>query len=130
MADTPQYTTVANVSSATISAANPHMDGTGSKETVFTAGVNGSRIDKIVIKATGQTTAGMVRLFIYNGIDSSLFYEVDIEAKTPSGTVTSAGDVLTEDNPVMPIILPNGYSLLASTERSESFVVTAFGGDF
>ena len=132
MSTTPSYVGTPKVGMAIVSIANANRDGTGTIGTVFSAGTSGSRIDKIIIKATGTTTAGMVRLYINDGANSRLYDEVAVPAVTPSATAgtfqtTLASNQITFE---LPIILPNGYSLRASTEKAETFNVVAFGGDF
>ncbi len=133
MANQAQYAAVPKVGVATISTANANRDGTGTVGTVFTAGTNGSRIDRIIVKATGTTTAGMIRLFIHNGTANFLYREIAVTAITPSGTV-AAYEVGTSSNNsadigFLPLTIPSGYSLRAATNNAESFVVTAIGGD-
>jgi hypothetical protein len=110
-----------------VSAANTNRDGTGTIVSVFTAGANGSRVDKITIKAVASTTAGMIRLYIHDGANTRLWREVEVPAVTPSGTVRT---FLEEVIPAGGLLLPNGYSLRASTHNAETFNVIAEGGDF
>lgn len=132
MATTPAYTATPKNGMAVISVANTGRDGTGTIGTIFSAGASGSRIDKIIIKAQGTTTAGMVRLFIHDGSNARLIDEVLVQAITPSATVQSFQVVLAANQITveLPIILPNGYSLRASTHNAESFNIIAMGGDF
>lgn len=115
-----------------ISTANTNRDGTGTIGTIFTAGASGSRIDAINIKATGTTTAGMIRLFIHDGADARLLTEVPVIALTPSGTLPSWEAQLNTNTmtQVLPLVLPTGYSLRAATNNAETFNVIALGGDF
>lgn len=136
MAASPQYASTPKVGTAVISTANTARDGTGTIGTVFTAGTSGSRIDGIEIQATGTTTAGMVRLFISDGTNHRLFAEVPVVAVTPSATIP-AFSTLVQGNATglvnitpLPINIPTGWSLRASTHNAESFNVIAFGGDF
>lgn len=126
MATSPQFASVPRSSSAVISTANTSRDGTGTSGTVFTAGASGSRIDEVTIKATATTTVGLVALYVSDGTNHRLYREVQIAAATPSTTVPSVEYVLTFDR----LVLPTGFSLRASTQKAESFVVTANGGDF
>jgi len=131
MSTNPGYASTPRNSSVSISTANTNRDGTGTVGTVFTAGSSGSRIDQIQICPAGTVTAGMVRIFIHNGTSYFLYREVPITANTPSGTAAVVPVTLsTGAYPDMPIILPSGYSLRASTHNAETFHVTAIGGDF
>jgi hypothetical protein len=129
MASTPNYVTTPKCAVAQISTANTNRDGTGTIGTVFSAGASGSRIERIRVVATGTTTAGMVRLFIHDGTNARLYRELSVSAITPSGTV---GVFTAEINYIgdNPLLLPNGYSLRASTHNAETFNVIAEGGDF
>lgn len=132
MATTAQYAATPKVGINLLSTANTNRDGTGTIATVFTAGASGSRIDAIDVKATATTTAGMVRLFIHDGVNARLLTEVPVLANTPSATQPSWEVQLNINSmtQILPLILPTGYSLRASTEKGEAFNVIALGGDF
>lgn len=131
MATQAQYAAVPKVGAVVISTANTNRDGTGTIGTVLTAGANGSRIDSIDVQATATVTAGMIRLFIHNGTSAFLFAEVPVSAATPSGTAPAYSAQFTPNTTaVLPIVIPTGYSLRASTNNAESFNIIAFGGDF
>lgn len=127
MAITAQFVATPKVGLATISTANTGLTGAGTIGTVFSAGANGSRIERCVVKATGTTTAGMVRLFIHNGTAATLLTEIPVAAVTPSGTLSAFETTLVFDGG---LVIPTGYSLRASTHNAESFQLTALGGDF
>lgn len=131
MATHPGYAATPRSSSVSIATANTNRDGTGTVGTVFTAGASGSRVDKVHICPAAATTAGMVRLYIYNGSAYFLLKELPILAVTPSGSVAVLPITLTSGNDLeMPVMLPSGWSLRASTHNAETFHVTAEGGDF
>jgi hypothetical protein len=132
MATQAQYASVPKVGIGTISTANTNRDGTGTIGTVFTAGSSGSRIDAINIQATATTTAGMIRLFVYDGTTAHLINEIPVTAITPSGTLPAWAAQLNTNTmtQILPIVIPTGYSLRAATNNAESFKVIAFGGDF
>ena len=124
---TPIYTNVARADIGQLSIANTNRDGTGTVVTVATAGANGTRIDLIRICATVTTTAGVVRLFIYDGTNYRLYREILVTAITPSTTVEVYSFSFRPDEP---LILPSGYSLRASTHNGETFNVHIHGGDY
>lgn len=136
MAIAPQYANSPRISIGQLSVANTARDGTGTLATVFTAGTNGSRIDTIEVQATATTTAGMIRLFIHDGTSARLFAELPVLPITPSATVTAWSGTFSSQvgnlagATVLPIHLPAGYSLRASTNNAEAFNALAFGGDF
>jgi hypothetical protein len=125
MAANPQYVSEPKTYTATLSTANPNRDGTtGSYVTIMTAGPNGSRVDKIVIHATGTTTNGMIRFFL----NDSIIREVPVSAVTPSATAQAWSTELVFDGG---LVLGSGAVLKASTEKTETFKVTVVnGGDF
>lgn len=132
MAAIPAYAATPKCGVAQISTANANRNGTGAIVAVFTAGASGSRIDAIDLKAVGTTTAGMIRLFIHDGANTNLLTEVPVVAVTPSATLPSWEAQLNTNSmsQLLPLVLPSGYSLRASTEKAETFNVIALGGDF
>ena len=132
MANQPQYVGTPKVGMANVSISNSNLDGTGTVNTVFSAGSSGSRIDAINIKATGNTIAGMVRLFIHDGSTARLITEVPVVAITASNTSPSFEVQLNTNTmtQTLPIILQTGYSLRASTQFANTFNIIAVGGDF
>lgn len=114
---------------ANISTANTARTATGvtNLTLVRAGGTNGTRIDQVSIQATASTTAGMVRLWLYSGTgNAQLFHEELVSAITPSASVAAYTTDITFSN----LVIPSGWSLYASTEKSEAFVVMAFGGDY
>jgi hypothetical protein len=139
MATTPNFAATPNSATATLVAtANTAFDGTGTMSTVITGGTNGTRIDMIVISATATTTAGLVNLFISDttatntAANTHLIRGNAILATTASATVAPANVTLTtQTNPdFLPLFLPAGYTLRASTTVAQGFRVTVIGGDF
>jgi len=134
MATTPNFSSTPKFGSNNISTANANRDGTGTIGIIFTAGSSGSRIDTINIVATATTTAGMVRLFIYDGSTARLYDEVPVFPVTPANSIPAFSVTLGGNAPLStgryPISIPSGYSLRASTHNAESFNIHAIGGDF
>lgn len=127
MATTANYANTPRAAVAQVTAANTARDGTGTIVTVFTAGTSGSRVDDIVITATGNTTAGMIRLFLHDGTNARLWMEIPVSAVTVSATVAGWTTSLLNQA----LILPNGWSLRASTHNAETFnVFVDRAGDF
>ena len=132
MATQAQYAAAPRCGVGQVSVANTNRDGTGTIATIFPAGANGSRIDAINLKAVGTTTAGMLRLFLHDGTNARLLTEVPVVAITPSETLPTWEAQLNVNTmvQVLPLVLPAGYSLRASTHNAETFNVIALGGDF
>lgn len=132
MSASAQYASTPKCGVGQVSVANTNRDGTGTIATVFSAGANGSRIDAIDIKAVSTTTAGMIRLFLHDGTNTRLLTEVPVVAAAPSGALPTWEAQLNVNTmtQVLPLVLPTGYSLRASTHNAETFNVIALGGDF
>jgi len=145
MATSAQYTKNARQASVTVNTANTNRDGTGTMQIAWTAPAfvsdtfpGGSRIERVVIQATGTTTAGMIRLFVSSdaaantAANTFLYEEVGVSAATPSTTVSAFSAVLqaVTYQTLFPIILGPGCTLRVATANAESFVVTVMGGDY
>ena len=121
--------------SGAITTANTAKDGTGTAPTIYTAGVNGSRVEGIRVIHLGTNVATVVRVFINNGLTSGtpannvLFAEIPVMANTLS---ENAGQVITDYLFTNGLIIPAGYKLNVTigTTISAGINVTAYGGDF
>lgn len=123
----PIFTGTPKVGFGALSTANANRDGTGTLATVFTAGSNGGRIDKAVVKATVSTSAGMVRLFLHDGAAYHALTEIPVRAVTVGPDIPAFETVI---DFLGGLVIPGAYSLRASTHNAEAIEVTAFGGDF
>jgi len=132
MATQAQYAATPRCGVGQVSVANTNRDGTGTIATIFSAGANGSRVEAIDLKAVDTTTAGMLRLFLHDGANARLLTECPVTAITPSATLPSWEAQLNANTmtQILPLLLPTGYSLRASTEKAETFNVIVLGGDF
>jgi hypothetical protein len=114
-----------------IALANPNLNGTGFMSQILLTNstpYNGAQIKRIFLKANASTTPGMVRLFIRNTAETlnTLFTEIPVPAVTPTATAETFEYVLEFNN----LFLQTEYSILASTENAELFVVTAEAMNF
>jgi hypothetical protein len=125
MATTPQYASTPINGAVNISTANANRDGSGTLGTLITASGNGMRIDDMYITATGNTTAGMVRMFLSNGTTNYLIQELIVSAVTTSATVPAWSQPISNKG----IVLQSGWSLKFSTQNAESFniIITRAG---
>jgi len=121
------------VSWGTVAAANTAKDGSGTVVTVFTAGANGSRVDRLKIRAAGTNVATVLRIFINNGstnatpTNNSLYMEATIAATTLSEVAALADNLIPLD-----MALPAGYkiNITIGTTVAAGLAVTAEGGDY
>lgn len=127
MSGVPQFAASVISAGVTMTVANPNRDGTGTVSTLYTAGVNGARVDDIAIKARVTTTAGMVRLFLHDGANYYLIREVLVSAITASATVAAFETALQN----LGWVLASGWSIRCCSERAEAInVAITRGGAF
>lgn len=113
-----------------ISTANTNRDGTGTgpATAIFTGASGGSKVEEIKVKARGNTTAGMVRIYLWDGsgTDGHLIEEIPVTAITVSATVETFEATITYKN----LVVKSGWSITASTHNAETFGVFVSGADF
>lgn len=113
--------------SAVISTANTNRDGTGTIVDLVTGPASGCRVDSVQVVATGATTIGMVRLFIYDGTNTRLYKEVEVTAvPSPSGTVKAFETTISLEK----CFLSSGQKLQVATHNAETFHCVASVTDF
>lgn len=107
---------------------------------LFTAGAEGSRIERIRARALGTNVATVLRIFINNGSDPAtpanniLYAEKTLAATTLSEVAELALNELptTTDPTAFPLILPPTYRIYATigTTVAAGWVVTVVAGDY
>lgn len=134
---TPIFVLTPNVGFARVTAANTASDGSGSPTTVFTAGSNGSRLDRITVRnsqATAAASSAMVcRVFVTDtaGANPRLHSENALAAATRSPSAVGA---TTTFNFIGGLLLESGQlvqvcqSVYAGAQDQNDYV--AEGGDF
>lgn len=126
MATEPAFAVTPRIASVNVATANTNRDGTGTVATLITGASTGTRIAEIVVQAKVTTTAGMVRVFLYDGTTYYLFDEVSIQGATVSASIKGTRVSTTYSN----LVLPNAnWSVRVSTHNAESMDVTALGAD-
>ena len=140
MATAAQYATTPIVEYAQITAANTNRDGTGTTVLVTSgpttaqgAGV-GKRIARVIVKATGTATAGMVRFFISTdgGTTKRLLAELPVTAVTPSGSVAAFSQPVPDLEGVVlqGQVASASCQLYASTHNAETFNIVVFSATY
>ena len=133
MSATAQYASTPRFGSANLTTADTSLTAPTTVGTILTAGSSGTRIDYIDIQGVATTVAGLINLFVYDGTNYILWTQVPVIAITSSTTVPAFGANLSSNNNAnsMPLTLPTGYSLRATTSVAQTGVrVSAYGGDF
>lgn len=110
-----------------------NYDGTSGTTLLYTAGANGSFVQKITIKALGSNVATVIRLFLNNGstvgtaANNAFFVEFTLPLSTAiANAQTQAYEfVLNKTIPANFLI----YGLLATTVAA-GYAVSIDGGDF
>lgn len=126
----PLFTLTPKIGMGQVTVANTNRDGTGTLVSIITGGTNGTRVDHVTMKATGTTAAGMLRLFIYDGVSvTELHYEQPTIGITPTGTIAA------ENYTWIPpggngLVLPSGYILKAAPNNAETWNFQAHAGDY
>lgn len=111
-----------------LSAANTNRDGTGTIVSAFMGGASGSRVERIEIKASAATTAGMVRAFKRKSAGTwMLWREYPIAAVTPSASTSSAAVI---DDEIGELLADATWEIGFSTHNAEPFNVHVSGGNF
>ncbi len=110
--------------------ANTLRDGTGTITSLFTAGLRGSVVNRVLATHAGAigaaSTALVARLWKTNGGTSRLVDEVAIPAATPTAAVVGTAVTFAKTN----IVLVSGDSLGVTLSVSEAVHFAAEGGDF
>lgn len=138
MATTPQFTSAPYSLTATISTANTAFDGSGAMGIIADGGTTGVRIDNIFTNATAATQVGLINLFMSstNGANTTanthLFRSIPVTLVNPSATTAPYSNVLSTaiNADILPLFVPAGYTLRASTTIANAFRVTTDGGVF
>lgn len=117
----------------TVATANTAKDGTGTQLAVFTAGANGSYLQRIRFRAAGTNIATSARVFINNGASAAtpanniLWDEITLSATTLSEVAALA----TYELP-MNFAVPAGYviNVAIGTTVAAGYYVSLVGGDY
>ena len=133
MSTSAQYASTPKIGSALLTTADTSLTAPSTVGTVFTAGASGSRIDYIEIQGVANTVAGIVNLFIFDGTNYFLYIQIPVIAITSSTTALAFTSTVSSNSNanLLPINLPTGYSLRATTSVAQTGIrVTAQGGDY
>lgn len=129
MAPTPVFAATPKIWAVAVSTANTNRDGTGTVATVGTAGASGTKIERIIVKATADPADGQVILWLHDGSSYWMLDEVDTGDPAAGSTTVSA---YREERAYSDLVLPSGWSLRAQNTVALTagvFHVLAFGAD-
>ena len=117
---TPIYPVAVNRGFGKVIAANTNLDGTGTIVLIFTAGSNGSIVEKIIARHMGTNVASVLRIYANDGgapgtTTTWLIAELTIAANTLSQTAQSIQTYEILLNPGSGFALKASERLYAST---------------
>lgn len=133
MTATPVFVQTPNVSWGKVKTENTALDGTGTMVTVFTAGANGAKIDKIKVKHAGTAIQTVLRFFINNGSDNEVAANNALwKEQTILAATADADAALAEYEIAADLVLPAGYKMnvAVGTTIVNDLHVIAEGGDY
>jgi hypothetical protein len=113
--------------------ANPSMAGTGYVTPVFTAGVNGSYVTRLVARPVGTNVASVLRVFLNNGSSNGTpANNILIAEATLPATAASAVAALQPVELPLNFPLPAGYviNVTLGTAVAAGYAVSVLGGDY
>ena len=120
----------ANVGVATASVANTNLNGTGAIVPIYQAGagMSGSFIKCITVKALQSTNPGMIRLFISppGGSPQYILFQEKMVVETTQSSFDASMKFQLEQN----FNIPADYIIGASTQIGQSFAFTVEGWDW
>jgi hypothetical protein len=125
MATSPTFTGTPRTGVAAVSAANTARDGSGTIVDLLTGVAAGTKVFEVRVQATVTTTAGMVRIFYYNGTTSFLDRRDPGVAITVGANTAGFEAVKTYSNLILAAAT---HKLQASTHNAENFNVLARAG--
>lgn len=121
MSNSVEVIYTAKLGFATLSTANPNLDGSGALGTIITGAGDGTLVKSLIVKAQTNTTQGMVRLYVKKGTGGdTLFFEIPIPPIVKSSRDLSYYSVIP-----LNYTLQSGEILKASTQNAETFNLIA-----
>jgi len=140
MSTQPAYAAAPVVGVANFNTANTNRDGTGSIAQLIVGRLPGTRIERVNIRATAATTAGMIRIYhklsgltlntdgtinSFSAAQWRLIHEIPVSAITPAAAVEAFS---AEWAPTNGFNLGPFEQLGVSTHNGETFNAIARGG--
>ena len=113
--------------------ANTAMDGTGFVTPVFTAGTNGSYLQRLVARPVGTNIASVLRVFLNNGSSNATAANnvLITEATLPASTANAAGALVPVELPLN-FAIPAGFviNVTLGTAIAAGVRVCVIGGSY
>ena len=118
---------------AALTAANTAKDGTGTVSTIFTAGVEGNFLHKLIARPLGTNVASVLRVFVNNGLTNATAANNTLIAEF-SLPATTLSEVAAQPSFELPLnfILPATFRINCTlgTAVVAGFSLTIIGGEY
>lgn len=112
MASTPTFANTPRLGFGAVSTANTNRDGTGTIVDIATGVSAGTRIDRIVLKATGDPADSVVNIFLHDGTAYRLYDAFDLGDPTAASTTV---DGYRAERAYTDLVLPSASWKLAAS---------------
>ena len=131
MASSPAFAATPRLGFGSVTAANTNRDGTGTIVDILTGAASGTKVNEVVLKATGDPADSVVTLFIHDGTSYRLFDEVDLgDPAAASTTVSGYRLSRTYENLVLPSASYKLAAAITVALTTGAINVFALGADF
>ena len=113
--------------------ANTNLNGTSFVSNVFTAGTNGSYLQRLIARPAGTNIATVLRVFLNNGSTNATAANnvLIAEATLPASTANAAAALVPVELPLN-FAIPGGYVIFVTlgTTVAAGYFVACVGGDY
>ena len=120
-------TDIATLTGATALTGRGNITGTTGLVQLVPTTTDGYRLDSLLLKFTGNTAAGLVGIWIFDGTTSFLWRELSFSVVNTASTTTASSELLAEYTNVT---LKATEALYISETVSQDLTVFAHGGGF
>ena len=117
---------IATLVTPTALTSRTNITGTTGLTQLTATSTNGTRVDRILVKASATSVATNLFIWIYNGTTSYLFDEIDITVITAANTI----DSLLVYKDYSYLSLPSTYQLFVSVSIQQNLNIFALGGQY
>lgn len=114
------------LATASVSTANTNTNGTGTITDLVVGSTNGTRVDYITMRATADTTQGMLRFWSYTAGAWRLLNEI-VVSETVAAPLTAKWSAIFT---LPAFYVGTGQKLGVSTNNAESFHIVAMCEDY
>ena len=125
--ESPQVQTDNTSWSSVVTAANTNRDGTGTLNSVWTAGAQGGLLYGLRFVPNGENVATLARIFLYNGSAYKLWREFELPATNDSATAAQAEQYLSINRQMA---VSRQVLFVLATAVAAGWSVIGEGGDF